>query len=455
MGQPTVSAKIESISHFDGNRSIERGANFRYTFAMPIGNNFQHAVYSRADPAEQVGYRELIGGAPADSLAWQDAMADLGTRLAQEGVRTVLFLHGTWIGTDLFGMQRLDEVGGLKRGYSRGIAGLDALLSLMRQETNGVPTFHNSLTPPLQDDDKTKHALDDQAGDAGNFSQAYVELFSKAINRDRAQPITVARMLWRSEQHHLGRAQAAMQVMHRLRSFVAQHQLGAGDRILVQAHGQAGLVMALISNLLAPGESAGRTFFGQALKDHAKQTNTIADNLESLEYLSNRPPLNGSILDVVTYGTPVRYGWDPAGLGKLLHIVNHRPMRVDGKRWLAKMELPQITMEMPIAWGGDYVQQLAVGGTDALPMSPEAKTANKALWELLEPYEGFERWLECARKSVRCQNDGQCLLVDYKDSTATSTVKDHIYGHAAYTRLNAMLFNTTELVQGLYVPTTS
>ena len=78
MGQPTVSAKIESISHFDGNRSIERGANFRYTFAMPIGNNFQHAVYSRADPAEQVGYRELIGGAPADSLAWQDAMRNAG-----------------------------------------------------------------------------------------------------------------------------------------------------------------------------------------------------------------------------------------------------------------------------------------------------------------------------------------------------------------------------------------
>ena len=146
----------------------------------------------------------------------------------------------------------------------------------------------------------------------------------------------------------------------------------------------------------------------------------------------------------------MRYGWDPSGLGKLLHIVNHRPMRVDGKRWLAKMELPQITMEMPIAWGGDYVQQLAVGGTDAMPTSPEANAANKALWELLEPYEGFERWLECARKSVRCHNDGHCLLVDYKDSTATSTAKDHIYGHAAYTKINAMLFNTTEIVRNLY-----
>jgi hypothetical protein len=43
-------------------------------------------------------------------------------------------------------------------------------------------------------------------------------------------------------------------------------------------------------------------------------------------------------------------------------------------------------------------------------------------------------------------------LVDYKDSTTTGTAKDHIYGHAVYTRMNAMLFNTTEIMQSLYVP---
>jgi hypothetical protein len=187
----------------------------------------------------------------------------------------------------------------------------------------------------------------------------------------------------------------------------------------------------------------------QVLKEPTTHTRASTSAIELFEP-SPAQALKGATLDVVTLGTPVRYGWDPSGLGKLLHIVNHRPMRVDGKRWLAKMELPQITMEMPIAWGGDYVQQLAVGGTDAMPTSPDAKATNKVLWELLEPYEGFERWLECARKSVRCQNDGQCLLVDYKDSTATSSAKDHLYGHAAYTRMNAMLFNTTEIARALY-----
>jgi hypothetical protein len=416
---------------------------------MPIGNNFQHAAYSRSDPGDRVGYRELVIGAPPDSLAWQDAMAAMGTQLVQGSIRLVVFLHGTALGTDLFGMQRLDEAGGLKRGYSRGIAGLDALLALMREETNGVPGLKSGPRPAFTDDDPTKHLIDEQAGDAANFSHAYVELFRKAINRSTERSIRCERLLWSCEHHHIGRSQAALQVISRLHALVTEQNLGPGDRVLVQAHGQAGLLMALASNLLAPHESAGRASLLQTLKDYAMHTRASASAIELLEQ-SPAQALNGATLDVVTLGTPVRYGWDPAGLGKLLHIVNHRPMRVDGKRWLAKMELPQITMEMPIAWGGDYVQQLAIGGTDALPTSPEAKVVNKVLWELLEPYEGFERWLECTRKSVRCHNDGQCLLVDYKDSTATSTVKDHIYGHAAYTRMNAMLFNTTEIVRNLY-----
>jgi hypothetical protein len=388
---------------------------------MPIGNNFQHAVYSRSDPGERVGYRDLLIGAPPDSLAWQDAMAGMGAQLAHAGVRLVVFLHGTARRTDVFGMQRLDDVGGLKRGYSRGIAGLDALLALMRESTNGVSTLNDGPTPPFMDDDPTKQLIDNEAGDAANFSHSYVEAFGKAINRSTERPIRCERVLWSSEHHHIGRSQAALQIVSRLHALGLEQKLGPGDRILVQAHGHAGLVMALAST-------------------------TGIDLLEQ----APAQALNGAALDIATFGTPVRYGWDPSSLGKLLHIVNHRPMRVDGKRWLAKMELPQITMEMPIAWGGDYVQQLAVAGTDALPASPDAKTVNKVLWELLEPYEGFERWLECVRKSVRCQNDGRCLLIDYKDSTSTSSAKDHLYGHAAYTRLNAMLFNTTEVVTSLF-----
>jgi hypothetical protein len=114
------------------------------------------------------------------------------------------------------------------------------------------------------------------------------------------------------------------------------------------------------------------------------------------------------------------------------------------------MELPQITMEMPIAWGGDYVQELAVACSDAMPTTEAAKAANKALWELVEPFDGFERWLECARRAVRIPGEGLGILADYKDSTGSTNVRDHYYGHAAYTRLNAMLFNTTEIAKAFY-----
>jgi hypothetical protein len=149
-------------------------------------------------------------------------------------------------------------------------------------------------------------------------------------------------------------------------------------------------------------------------------------------------------------GMPVRYGWDPSGLGKLLHIVNHRNLRTDGKTWLSKMELPQITMEMPIAWGGDYVQEMAVAGSDAVPATDAAKAANKAVWELVEPFDGFERWLECARRAVRIPSEGLGILADYKDSTGSTNVRDHYFGHAVYTRLSTMLFNTTEIVRNFY-----
>jgi hypothetical protein len=420
---------------------------------MPIGNNFQHAAYSRSDPGERVSYREFAACAPPDSIAWQDAMARSGAELADAGVRAIVFMHGTFLSSDVFGMQRLDEAGGLKRGYSRGIPGVDALLALMREGTSGLPAFQGGRKPPFTSDEETRSLIDKQAGDAGNFPATYVNHCSDALNRATSRPINCMRYLWSSEHHHLGRAQAAWRFLDRLSTFCADLKLGSGDRALVQAHGHAGLVLALASNLLAPVESSGRKTFFSILESYYTQTNAETDAIGRLEglrsHLSAGSILNGASIDVVTFGTPVRYGWDPSGLGTLLHVVNHRPMRTDGKRWLAKTELPQITMEMPLVWGGDYVQQLAVAGSDAIPPSPEAQAANKALWELLEPYDGFERWLECARKSVRCQNDGQCLLVDYKD-TASQDPCDHLYGHAAYTRLNAILFNTTEIVQAFY-----
>ena len=113
------------------------------------------------------------------------------------------------------------------------------------------------------------------------------------------------------------------------------------------------------------------------------------------------------------------------------------------------MDLPQIAWEIPMIAGGDYVQQLAVAGTDAVPGSEEEQFVNQELREVVEPYDGFERWLECARRGTRCASDGQCLLVDYKVAGDVPS-QEHLYGHACYTKNNALLFNTLQIVNRLY-----
>jgi hypothetical protein len=419
---------------------------------MPIENNFQHDELSRKHPGERLAAREFTACPQPDSPEWTAEMVKLGSAMGRAGVRTVMFVHGAIHGTDVFGTQRLDEAGGLKRGYSRGVSGLDALLAAMRQETNGIPLLPGGLRPPLTNDDATKQLIDHHAGDAGNFTETAIGMLQRALSK-ASTPLRCVRLLWASEHHHIGRAVAAVRMLDELRMHCELHKLASGDRILIQAHGQAGLVLALASNLLCPSAITGRPRLLAILTSYAEQTNqpdltAVVNRLAPL--LSAGSLLNGASLDIVTFGQPVRYGWDPSGIGKLLHIVNHRNLRTDAKTWLAKMELPQITMEMPIAWGGDYVQELAVAGSDALPATEQAKAANKAAWELVEPFDGFERWLECARRAIRCPSEGRCLLVDYKDSTGSTNPRDHYYGHAAYTRRDAMLFNTGQIVDTFY-----
>ena len=180
---------------------------------MPIENSFQHDEMSRKNPGERLTLREVAPTALAESPPGQEAMASLGKRLSQAGVRLIVLLHGSIMGTDIFGAQRLDELGGLKRGYSRGVAGLDALLALMRDSSNGIAPLPGGLKPPLANDDATKRLLDEQIGDAGNFTNAYVELMKQSLNRGLDRPIQCVRELWSCEHHHLGRAMAAVAML--------------------------------------------------------------------------------------------------------------------------------------------------------------------------------------------------------------------------------------------------
>ena len=419
---------------------------------MPVDNNFQHSKYSRTDPGDRVGWLEFEPGASPDSPGWIEAMDHAGSQLASAGVRAVLFVNGI-SNADPFGSERLDKAGGLKRGYSRGIPGLETLLSLLRPETNGLPKKADLPPLPLKNHETNKRKLEELLGEVGNFTDSYVEEFAAAINRGRSDNIACDHYLWSSLNHHLGRVEAALNIIEVLRDWREQLSLHSEHRVLVLGHGHAGQVLALLSNFIAPFEASNRQTIFQVLANHYEHTGRDGDSLEKLDrlyrLLTTQPSPLGPSLDMVTFGTPVRYGWDPSKVEKLLHIVNHRPIRGDAKRWLAKMELPQIAWEIPMVAGGDYVQQLAVAGTDAVPSSEEEQLLNQELGGILEPYDGFERWLECARRGTRCANDGQCLLVDYQVKGDVPS-GEHLYGHGCYTSRNAMLFHTRQIVDKLY-----
>lgn len=419
---------------------------------MPHDNNFHHASYSKSDPGTRVGYRTFQPGAALDSPAWVQAMGGVGEQLVKSRVKGILFINGHPF-MDLFGAARLDEVGGLKRGYSRGISGLESLLALLRPATNGICRPNDPIHPPLENTERIQQDLDALAQEVGNFTWSYVRKFEQALGQVSGQLTPCSRYVWSSMNHHIGRVDAAMNLLLSLQEWGSKLSLSKEDRVLLIGHGHAGQVLALLSNIMTRGESEVRGRVFEILAQYwqgCPSGNRSVERLEQLyRLITDRKMLAGASVDVVTLGTPVRYGWDTEGIGHLLHIVNHRGIRTDGKRWLAKMELPQIAWEMPYQTGGDYVQQLAVAGTDALPDGLEADQANVDLREVFEPYEGFERWLECTRRTTRCANDGQCLLVEYGVQLEESP-RQHLFGHACYTQSSAMLFLATEIAKELY-----
>ncbi len=419
---------------------------------MPKDNNFQHAKYSRADPGERVEYKSFEPGAGMDSPAWGQVMSKVGAQLLQSRVRGVLFVNG-YPYVDLFGAARLDEVGGLKRGYSRGISGLESLLALLRPESNEIVEKAEAIRPPVTNEPRSHEQVDRVAQEVGNFTTAYVQHFHQAINQNVGPAIPCARYLWSSSHHHLGRVEAAIDLMAFLQEWGKSLSVSSDDRILIFAHGHAGQVLALLSNLVTKGESEARPRVFEILANYWEANpsgeNRVAQLEDMFASVSSKNFLEGGILDVVTLGTPIRYGWDTDGVGNLLHVLNHRPIRGDGKKWLAKMELPGIAFEMPYLMGGDYVQQLAIAGTDALPETPEAEQANLEFRELFEPYDGFERWLECTRKTTRCPNEGNCLLVDYGVGYDQPS-RTHLFGHGCYTQSRGMLFTALETIKSFY-----
>lgn len=332
---------------------------------------------------EPIAPRGCRGLALSDhSSAWRAAMLDVGRRLRTADVGAVVFVHGTFTGSDpLSAVQLVERV--LPPRAAAPVAG-----ALRRV---------------------TRAAVERVLGDLGYFSAGYTDLFEHAVNdtEDAAvHPIACTTFAWSSENHHLGRVEAALGL---LRVLATHHEIGGG-RVLVLGHSHAGQIFALVTQMLAS------VFAADVVRDVAR-----ARRLDVTSYDVDRLTLARAPIDFVTFGAPARYAWAETGRTRALHVVSEQ---------------------------GDWVQRIGGASTDFPPLHLEDRRANAALEASLgasfEPSSALRAlW---TTPSLEHRN---VVLVDYGDAALLDRLGTGL-GHGGYTRLDAMLFHADLVTRLLY-----
>jgi len=342
-------------------------------------------------------------------------MEQVGGALRARGVTAVYLAHGTFVGPDALGI--LSELARVFPSVSQAV----------RRVIKGI--------------------VDELTGDVGNYTEGYAQQFESGINQHAEYPIPVRLFHWSSENHHLGRADGAVRLIDELASL----ELAPGRRVLLWGHSHAGNVFALMTNLLAGNREAAERFF-EATEIYWRWPIVgcvdipVWSRVRAL-LMQDHPAVTGVPLDMVTFGTPVRYGWDSAGYSRLLHFINRR--RVPGQPE-DRGSFPPKLDDVLNAKEGDYVQQLGIAGTNVMPslLSWRAWLADQRLNRLLQsgPPEGGP--LDRFKAGTIIPDEGTTLLVDYGDPQGS--IAQHHAGHAVYTRKEWLLFHAEEVVRRFY-----
>lgn len=351
----------------------------------------------------------LPSGPPAEpsSPDFAAPIVAAGDAFGQAGVVGVYLTPGTFAGNDPLGL--LTEVARIAPGLSESLRNF------------------------------SKNVVDAVAGETGNYTPEYAARFEELLAAGAGRPIPVMHFHWSSQNNHIGRADGAVQLIDELARFAEQLPAYAFSaeppRVLLWGHSHGGNVYALMSHLLG-GDAETRHEFFHASRSFYRRWISRGVDLpvwEKVEKLlaDAGHPLRRLKLDVVTFGTPIRYGWETAGYSRLLHFVNHRP-RPGGAEHRAAYPLEP--RRMIAAADGDYVQHLGIAGS-GLPINPLAVRTMFANWRLRRLLQRGLRgdWLHTRlRHGTRVPHEGATLLVDYDDPETNPFC--HLFGHAVYTR---------------------
>ena len=382
---------------------------------MPQANRFRHQLYTTTVPTSphhllRPGVYPNVG-----SEEFHRRMQAVGDSLRAAEVTAVYLVHGTFVGSDMLGF----------------LAELSRVLPSVGQPARRT----------------IKRLIDRLTDDQGNYTESYARLFAAALHRPGVPRIPVRLFHWSSENHHLGRADGAVRLIDELASLdPTQHR-----RILLWGHSHAGNLFALMSNLLAGSRETVEAFFAAAEVYYRWPIVgcvdiPVWDRVRS-RFQAGRPIPEAIALDMVTFGTPIRYGWDSGGYARLLHFINHRP--IEGLPAYLAAFPPKLANVLRGA-EGDYVQQLGIAGTNTMPslFAWRAWLADSRLNRLLQSESVEESLAARFQAGAIVPEEGTTLLVDY--GRPKGTVAKHHAGHAVYTRKEWLLFHAEEVVRQFY-----
>lgn len=366
------------------------GVVLAFVIGLAIGNARRLPPAAPSVAAPEYEALPPLTSVPFDSIAaresdaWREAMRDVGSRLRRADVAAIVFVHGTFTGHDpLSAIRAVERLLPAKAAVPVG----EALRKV------------------------TRATVDRLLGDLGQFNAQYTDLFERAINHEApvgARRIPCTSFAWSSENHHLGRVEAALGL---LRVLATHHEVGGG-RILVLGHSHAGQVFALVTQMLA---SALTT---EAIRDVAR-----ARGLDVGAYDVDRLTLVRASIDFVTFGAPNRYAWAKSDRTRALHVVSG---------------------------SGDLVQRVASHGTDLPPIDAGDRAVNTALETSLGASFAPAAAVRALWTSPS-HEDRNVVLVDYGDARLLDKIGSGL-GHGGYTRLDGMLFHADLVTRLLYSP---
>lgn len=384
---------------------------------MPPANRFRHQTYTDAAPTVPYALLRPEGQPPVDSDEFRGRMRLVGDQLRAAGVTAIYLIHGTFVGTDALGL------------------------------IEDLSRFAPQTAAPLRR--LVKSTMDGLYREAGNYTADYARLFESSLRGESGPPILVRLFNWTSENHHLGRARAAVRLIDQL----CRLPVATGQRVQLWAHSHGGNVLALLTNLIVAEPAARDEFFAAGRLYHGGNQGDTSDapTWDRVREMLERGtlPFTGANLDLVTFGTPIRYGWDTEGYSRLLHFVNHRPQ---SKLPEYRTHFPPTVRNVLRASGGDYVQHVGIAGTNSLP--------HLLAWQTWRADRRFNRLLQSGIRArtlrvrlklgQRVPDEGTTLLVDY--GLPREPFARHLAGHGVYTHREWMLFHAEEIARRFYEP---